>query len=257
MSQKCPNCKITSLSDEAMVCKYCGSKFESSTRSEKFEQSSITSPSLVDSVDSRPKKETPTNQFTMPTDNSNFTQEPSSIPVSDPISNTTENQTETPSMEENSQKAARTSKGSNNWKVLALTTCFALLCALAVIGFQSFQVQSSSTKVKNLENKAMSQQKDAVEIENLNTQNKELTQKLSELKTELETKTKTLEDIQSKATSLTDESRGKDEKVAALQAENKALETKNANLASQAATASKELESLKNTPLGKLIQLNK
>jgi DNA repair exonuclease SbcCD ATPase subunit len=256
MSQKCPNCKITSIDDKALVCKYCGSDYETENKSDKFEQSNLTSTLTTAAT---PEKSTKTKSKNSKTPNFVMTPAIENIDNKAVLQQTPTEAgiIETSSLESTHTNQTKSSQPAGNWKLLALTTGFALLGALAIIGFQSFQIQANSNKIKNMEDKAMSQQKSVAELETLSSQNTQLSQDLGETKTELATKTKILDELQSKATSLSDESKAKDDKLTKLEEANKTLTTKNNTLTAQSNTASKELESLKNTPLGKLIQLNK
>jgi hypothetical protein len=218
MSQKCTNCNITAIDDQSTNCKYCGHPYLSKAKQIKDENAV----------------------------NFTFAEPPTSEPIQQ--SQAMEN-----SNNQNHTQQVITPKPSGSWKVMSLTILTGLLLALGVIGFQSFQIQASSNKIKTLEDKSVANQKNFAEIETLSSQNSQLTADLNQTKSELEAKSKLLQEVQEKATKLAEETKANDDKFAKLEAENKALATKNATLTTQNASTSKELDSIKNTPLGKLI----
>ncbi len=121
----------------------------------------------------------------------------------------------------------------NNWKPIALATILGLAIAIAIIGFQSFQVQSQSDKIRKLEIKALNEQKNLAQIESLNQQLQTLTQDITVNKSDLEQKTKLLAEFQEKATGQADAVKAKDTQIAKLETENKNLANKNATLTTE------------------------
>jgi hypothetical protein len=121
----------------------------------------------------------------------------------------------------------------NNWKPIALATILGLAVAIAIIGFQSFQVQSQSEKIRNLETKAVNEQKNLGQIETLNQQVQTLTQESNVNKSDLEQKTKLLSDFQEKANDQADIVKAKDTQITKLETENKNLAAKNTTLTTE------------------------
>ena len=144
-------------------------------------------------------------------------------------------------------------KSSNKWKFICLTTILALAVSISVIGFQSFQVQSSSNKIRNLEQKAESAQKNLAQLESLTAQNQTISSENALLKNDIELKTKLLSELQLKASTQNDTVKDKDSQITKLETENKALLSKNTALVTENANLKDNANTVKdriNTVLG-------
>ena len=235
MSQKCPKCSITSLDDKAKNCKYCGGAYDQNSIYSQASQNKVLKDDDIIDLNNK-----------------------NNIQQANAIDNSIKFPYQKP---EESKILSSKNDSSGKWKVLTLTCFVSILCAFGVIGFQSFQLQNKSNKIDDLERKYITYQKNVDDSATLTMKNQELTEELEKIKLELEQKTKSLSDIQTKAVSQQDEVKTKDDKLTKLESENKKLTadskamvvenknlvTKNSNLASENETLKEKTDNIKNT----------
>jgi uncharacterized protein HemX len=136
-------------------------------------------------------------------------------------------------------------KKPNIWKTIALVSILGLSVGVATIGFQSFQVQSQSEKIRNLENKAVKEVSNLAQIEALNKQITDTNQELNLNKSDLEQKTKLLTDLQEKVKQQEESLTSKETQITKLETDNKKLVAKNTQLVEENATLKENAGSIR------------